>query len=645
MAITSIDKLMGRTFFVPGYQRGYRWGRQEVEALLNDLWEFYLQANGEKNLQTDGEKDLQTDGEKNTFYCLQPIVLYKDEQARENLLDGQQRLTTIYLLLSYLDTRRREEGYDKPLFTLEYATREDSADFLAKKLFASEKPEVASNVDYHYMRAAYGYIKDWFTQAPKHPGAAGKLIPLLLDEDGKGPNVRVIEYYVEDDSDPIDVFLRLNQGKIPLTDAELTKALFLQSDKYDAKLLPYVSPKLDLIASEWYAYEQQLSMPKFWHFISPYDAQSTAPSIRLLLELAARVELAARDLQSETSYKNTPELWDPKKYTHPCYTIFSDYLQGYSGEERLKKIGEIWERIYTIFGRISEWYEDQELYHHIGYLMCTESSSERFALLCDLLEQAETCTAPEFKASLRSAIGEKIEGIRSKKKIEGIRLNELSYEEHSEGIHWVLLLHNIHQHIFTSEQIRFPFDLYMKEKWSLEHIYAQQSEPLRKREEQIGFIEEHITTFRKDAFGGDEETSSLIVKLEGLRSQIQETKKEESERVSLFAKALELITAFEVNQMGDTVPLHGLQNLCLLSRGVNSALSNRTFARKREIMREIVMTATQEYIPMATRRVFLKYYSASPKDNAYWRREDAEAYMEHIRSVWKHYTSPSKAND
>ena len=613
MAITSIDKLMGRTFFVPGYQRGYRWGRQEVEALLNDLWEFYLQ----------------TDGEKNVFYCLQPIVLYKDEQARENLLDGQQRLTTIYLLLSYLDSRRREEGYDKPLFTLEYATREDSADFLAKKLFAPEESEVASNVDYHYMRAAYGYIKDWFTQAPKHPGAAGKLIPLLLDEDGKGPNVRVIEYHVEDDSDPIDVFLRLNQGKIPLTDAELTKALFLQSDKYDAQLLPYVCPKLDLIASEWYAYEQQLSVPKFWHFISPYDAQSTPPSIRLLLELAAR------DLQSATSNKNTPELWEPKKYTHPCYTIFSDYLQGYSGEERLKKIGEIWERIYTIFGLISEWYEDQELYHYVGYLMCTEPS-KRITLLRKLLKQAKTCTAPEFKASLRRKIG---------KKIEAICLNELSYEERPADIHWVLLLHNIHQHIFTSEQIRFPFDLYTEEKWSLEHIYAQQSEPLRKREEQIGFIEEHIATFRQDAFGDDKETSSLIAELEGIRSKIQEPEKTESERVSLFENALELITAFEVKHMGDTGSLHGLQNLCLLSRGVNSALSNRTFARKREVMREIVMTATQEYIPMATRRVFLKYYSASPKDNAYWRREDAEAYMEHIRSVCKHYTSPSNAND
>lgn len=613
---------------MPGYQRGYRWGRQEVEALLNDLWEFYLQTE-EKPDEEERENLLEKN--KNLFYCLQPVVLYKDkdEQARENLLDGQQRLTTIYLLLSYLDSRRREEGYDKPLFTLEYATREDSADFLAKKLFASEESEVASNVDYHYMRAAYGYIKDWFTQAPKHPGAAGKLIPLLLDEDGKGPNVRVIEYYVEDDSDPIDVFLRLNQGKIPLTDAELTKALFLQSDKYDAKLLPYVSPKLDLIAGEWYAYEQQLSVPKFWHFISPYDAQSTPPSIRLLLELAAR------DLQSATSYKNTPELWESKKYTHPYYTIFSDYLQGYSGEERLKKIGEIWERIYTIFGLISEWYEDQELYHYVGYLMCTESS-KRITLLRKLLKQAKTCTAPEFKASLRRAIG---------KKIERIRLNELSYEESQADIHQVLLLHNIHQHIFTSEQIRFPFDLYTKEKWSLEHIYAQQSEPLRNREEQIGFIEEHIATFREDAFGDDEETSSLIDELEGIRSQIQEPKKEESERVSLFEKALELITAFEVKHMGDTGPLHGLQNLCLLSRGVNSALSNRTFARKRAIMREIVMTATQEYIPMATRRVFLKYYSASPKDNAYWRREDAEAYMEHIRSVCKHYTSPSNAND
>ena len=632
MAITSIDKLMGRTLFVPGYQRGYRWGRQEVEALLNDLWEFYLQTEEKKDEEA---RENLLEENKNVFYCLQPIVLYKDEQARENLLDGQQRLTTIYLLLFYLDTRRREEGYDKPLFTLEYATREDSADFLAKKLFAAEGSKEVSNVDYHYMRAAYGYIKAWFTQAPKHPGAAAKLIPLLLDEDGKGPNVRVIEYHVEDDSDPIDVFLRLNQGKIPLTDAELTKALFLQSDKYDAKLLPYVSPKLDLIASEWYAYEQQLSMPKFWHFISPYDAQSTPPSIRLLLELAAR------DFQSATSYQNTTALWDSKKYTHPCYTIFSDYLQGYSGEERLKKIGEVWERIYTIFGLISEWYEDQELYHYVGYLMCTESSSsKRITLLRKLLKQAKTCTAPEFKASLRREIG---------KKIEAICLNELSYEERPADIHRVLLLHNIHQHIFTSEQIRFPFDLYTEEKWSLEHIYAQQSEPLRKREEQIGFIEEHIATFRQDAFGDDKETSSLIAELEGIRSKIQEPEKTESERVSLFENALELITAFEVKHMGDTGSLHGLQNLCLLSRGVNSALSNRTFARKREIMREImrerVMTATQEYIPMATRRVFLKYYSASPKDNAYWRREDAEAYMEHIRSVCKHYTSPSNAND
>ena len=70
MAITSIDKLMGRTFFVPSYQRGYRWGRQEVEALLNDLWEFYLQTKEKKD---EEERENLLEENKNVFYCLQPI--------------------------------------------------------------------------------------------------------------------------------------------------------------------------------------------------------------------------------------------------------------------------------------------------------------------------------------------------------------------------------------------------------------------------------------------------------------------------------------------------------------------------------------------------------------------------------------------
>jgi uncharacterized protein with ParB-like and HNH nuclease domain len=61
-------------FVVARYQRGYRWGRLEVERLLNDIWE----SNGSP-------------------YSLQPIVVKKKAEAVWELVDGQQRLTTLYL--------------------------------------------------------------------------------------------------------------------------------------------------------------------------------------------------------------------------------------------------------------------------------------------------------------------------------------------------------------------------------------------------------------------------------------------------------------------------------------------------------------------------------------------------------------------
>ena len=74
-------KLVGEItgqFFVPGYQRGYRWGEDEVTRLLEDI-----NANGTQP------------------YCLQPIVVKKNNDKYE-LIDGQQRLTTIYLIYKYI---------------------------------------------------------------------------------------------------------------------------------------------------------------------------------------------------------------------------------------------------------------------------------------------------------------------------------------------------------------------------------------------------------------------------------------------------------------------------------------------------------------------------------------------------------------
>ncbi len=60
------------SFYIPSYQRGYRWSETEVVRLLDDIYQ-----NGKKN------------------YCLQPVVVRKKEDRYE-LIDGQQRLTTLY---------------------------------------------------------------------------------------------------------------------------------------------------------------------------------------------------------------------------------------------------------------------------------------------------------------------------------------------------------------------------------------------------------------------------------------------------------------------------------------------------------------------------------------------------------------------
>ena len=80
--LITIAELIGKgSFYIPKYQRGYRWTQDEVEKLLNDIYEF----------NADGT-------EANEYYCLQPIVV-KIKEGEYWIVDGQQRITTISLIL------------------------------------------------------------------------------------------------------------------------------------------------------------------------------------------------------------------------------------------------------------------------------------------------------------------------------------------------------------------------------------------------------------------------------------------------------------------------------------------------------------------------------------------------------------------
>ncbi|MSO78875.1 MAG: DUF262 domain-containing protein [Acidimicrobiia bacterium] len=86
-------------FFVADYQRGYRWGEDEVRRLLDDIKEACAAE-----------------------YYLQPVVVKPLESGRWELVDGQQRLTTLYLILRIIKNFLPELELR---YTLTYETRPD----------------------------------------------------------------------------------------------------------------------------------------------------------------------------------------------------------------------------------------------------------------------------------------------------------------------------------------------------------------------------------------------------------------------------------------------------------------------------------------------------------------------------------------
>ena len=620
---------MGRAFHIPSYQRGYRWTEVEVKALLDDLWEF-----------------AQREPSNNEFYCLQPIVLQENPDtgktdlpgtSKADLLDGQQRLTTLYLILSFLEEKCQEKNYKKPLFSLSYATRQGSQGYLQKGRFREVGKETRSNVDYYHFAQAYKCIERWFKVAPAHPDAETKLLPILLNESGKGANVRLIEYKLEDDSKPIEVFLRLNQGKIPLTDAELVKALLLQADKYVKKDLALIQPQLDLIASEWYEVERALAQADRWAFIAPSSYRQSDTRIDLLLELVAR-RLELRGISAK-------EVFDHReRYKHPCYLVFALWLeqQEQDGVARIESVRRLWERIMSVYQYIEEWYDSHILYHYIGYLtnQGAEKLSNGVEKLNNLIQQAERLGRDDFEEYLRRAIG----------RLLSCEPSEMSYEGDKAEVRQLLLLHNVHLVIQAGyEQSRFPFSQHRdgeKGEWSLEHIRPQNPECPQTAAACYAWIEAYIPALERR--GEDIPTLecggkvTLVEALRNIQAQIDSRSKRElpAELAQCFEKCFAEILRLE----GEYNPkgVHRLGNLCLLSTKMNSSLSNLGFDVKRNIIRKRSQErelSQEDYIPLATRMVFLKSFSAYPTTNYLWQESDAADYMASIERTYHFFTA------
>jgi len=545
-------------FIIPAYQRGYRWDK-EVEILLNDI----------NTLETG------------TNYCLQPVVVKKTGKDKYELIDGQQRLTTIFLIYKYIEQLKEAD----PLgFSINYAIRDGSKKFLDEinKVIRVDADNniiadiVPLNIDIDFFIEAYKSIITWFKKQPKEKSTASKINTKFND------HVKVI-WYETDEEDGESLFTRLNVGRIPLTNAELVKALFFSRDVIDDK-------KQIEIAAVWDIIEKELHDDSFWYFLTNEKNSAYPTRIELILNLMAEKDESDKDEFFTFLYFN----------------------------EEMKKTNksEIWENIENYFYRLKEWYQDNDLYHKTGYLIASGAKK-----LLELIDESKTKTKSGFKLNIDKYIAESIK-LKPDKKWE-----KLNYHNDADKIfiYNLLLLFNaetIRQK--NDETVRFPFVKHKKDKlWSLEHIHAQNSKGMETREQWLEWLVWHKKSLVNS--GGNKELIDDISKAEKTSNLTK------PEFLDLFDRIIS-----GLSKEDDIDYIDKLSNLALLGQTENSTLSNWTFDVKR--IKFLEMDKDGRYIPVCTRQVFLKYYT--PLESAQllsWDEEDRAGYIKEMNKVLENY--------
>ena len=552
-------------FFVPKYQRGYRWTDSQVKTLMNDLWE---------NCNQETKKE----------YCLQPVVVRKRAEDDFELIDGQQRFTTTIILLSYI---RRMFPFVQINYTLEYETRKATTEFLVN----INEEGAQSNIDFFHIYNAKKCIDNWLTETfgddmNQKSAALFNLMGYLINK------VKVIWYEVGDDEDPIALFTRLNIGRIQLTNAELIKALLLKSYNDDDVDKDKIERSI-----QWDGIEKELRSDndELWYFLTTKSASSYPTRIELLFDMMAN--------KVET---------EKEKY----FTFF-----WFENEIKQHGVKAIWKDIQQNFLQIKEWYSDSLFYHKIGYLISSGSKTmqEMFTLAKDKRKS-------DFVKELDGMIAESI-NFNMK---EDETYSDLNYKDNYAEISKLLLLFNVESIIKEDVYQRFPFSKYNTAEWSLEHIHAQNSQGLKKKETQLEWITMHLESVKAVSENGKYDT--LIAEMEEIIStgKVDDGRNNFDELFKNVCNAL--------SEDNSTEFVHTISNMALLAKDDNAALNNSTFDVKRNQI--VCMDQKGAFIPYCTKMVFLKYYTPSNENQIhFWGQKDREAYIKAMQTILEPYMS------
>lgn len=633
------DILDGRYFYIPAYQRGYRWTEKQVDDLLRDLLCF---ANDNKE---DGD-----------FYCLQPIIArpITDEHKLQmifntkhienikekgvwEIIDGQQRLTTIFLLYKYLvavkgwdEAKLKEEEDGKELYHILYETREDSALFLdtLSLNIINDGQEYKENIDFYHMASAFKYIDNWIKNEGKQINLRYKLggsldkvrnnLFAVLNgmRDTKSGSVQVLWYELAEDKSQSSIkeFQKINTGKIRLTDAELIKGLFLLNKNFEQNS-KYI--KQSTLAIEWEFIENTLHANSFWYFLQRkgIDMPNRIDLLFSLIYKIHKLEGLEGEEFNDVLKEADKEILDTKKSV--IFRYYYDMFEGKQGEELQIAVANAWKEVMTLFRTLDDWFYTPSTYNYIGLLsQCGEDISR---LICYYNNMSESATQEDFIVYLKDRIKFYLKGV--KRDDNGNIITTYKDRKHVYRILLTLNIHllNIQNSKLNSESdvYKFPFDVLNSQDWDIEHIDSFHTNALKADE----LKREWVNTAMSDrqAFLSDEEIDSINQKIEN---------NDYDDIIEMLKK-----NAGEV-EIGEDIK-NGIGNLTLLDAETNRSYGNSLFCTKRRIIIERIKQGV--FVPIATQYIFSKFYDEKGTNRSVWGKEDMESYQQYIVELLKEY--------
>ena len=355
----------GCSFYnIPEYQRGYKWTAANVIQLLEDLKNFKKSDNDQ-------------------FYCIQNITITKQKHKDSwcmNVIDGQQRLTTLFILLSYLQRNMKDKIISPSANILKYSIRETSDKFLCDSILTgiiwdnAIDTNAAHTKDQFYIMAVADAIQEWFRENKLETKTVLDDLVLIVNEVRPG--------------DEETVFASLNGGKVDLDGADLVRAILITraaKQKYPSiisreQLHQIANDDIDLnidisVSSRGKINEFRVKlgveideMNKWWAQNKVKDYFEQLLPNKISKNKAFKYSQYPIDLlyyafyeayKTKLSNSNEGESLDLRVFENGID------LNGQSGDDHL----EFYTAVREFHLTMMDWYNHDEIYNLIGYLM------------------------------------------------------------------------------------------------------------------------------------------------------------------------------------------------------------------------------------------------------------------------------------